>query len=406
MVVASARATEPREPQRQRGIDSAASGTCSHHFRSTDGGFSQPARECGRDSVGTGSFRLRRLLAARLQIRPPKGALRIGRTCDVHTLREVCGGTGRCASNAFWLAAMGTSVGFVGRQAELRVLEERLAAAQLGRPQVVFVEAEAGAGKSTLLSQFLGSLANAVVLEVGGDEAETLLSYGVIDQLQPGTLTDPGTDPMAVGARLVDLLDQLQSDSQVVVLAIDDLQWADRPSSRAVLFALRRLRADKVLTVVSARVGELTDPGWARFMGGDARVTRIRLAGLSPEDLTSWRARSDWGRCLGRGASRLVAAHGRKCSLLSGVARRDRRCRTERGARWPAGAAGALRGDPGPRGCARQLQRRLPGGSLGAGQHAPASTIASVARLADASSEVDAAVAAGLYERTAVSRRS
>ena len=35
---------------------------------------------------------------------------------------------------------------------------------------------------------------------------------------------------MAVGARLVDLLDQLQSDGQVVVLAIDDLQWADRPS--------------------------------------------------------------------------------------------------------------------------------------------------------------------------------
>ena len=51
MVVASARATEPREPQRQRGIDSAASGTCSHHFRSTDGGFSQPARECGRETL-------------------------------------------------------------------------------------------------------------------------------------------------------------------------------------------------------------------------------------------------------------------------------------------------------------------------------------------------------------------
>src|ERR1700722_11759471 len=98
---------------------------------------------------------------------------------------------------------MGTPVGFVGRQAELGVLEERLAAAQLGHPEVVFVEAEAGAGKSTLLSRFLAPLANAVILEVGGDEAETLLSYGVVDQLQPGTLTEPGIDPMAVGARLV-----------------------------------------------------------------------------------------------------------------------------------------------------------------------------------------------------------
>ncbi len=55
-------------------------------------------------------------------------------------------------------------------------------------------------------------------------------------------MTEPGTDPMAAGARLVDLLDHLQAGSQVVVLAIDDLQWADRPSLRAMLFALRRLR--------------------------------------------------------------------------------------------------------------------------------------------------------------------
>src|SRR6202046_5122733 len=91
---------------------------------------------------------------------------------------------------------------------------------------------------------------------------------------------------MAVGARLLDLLDRLQADGQVVVLAVDDLQWADRPSSRAVLFALRRLRADKVLAVVSTRADALADPGWARFAGGDSRVTRIRLGGLSPADLT------------------------------------------------------------------------------------------------------------------------
>ena len=86
---------------------------------------------------------------------------------------------------------------------------------------------------------------------------------------------------MAAGARLLDLLDRRQADGQVVVL-IDDLQWADRPSSRAVLFALRRLRADKVLAVVSTRSGGLADPGWARFVGGDSRVTRLRLGGLSP----------------------------------------------------------------------------------------------------------------------------
>ena len=55
---------------------------------------------------------------------------------------------------------------------------------------------------------------------------------------------------MAVGARLLDLFDRLQADGQLLTLVIDDLQWIDRPSSRALLFALRRLRVDKVLTVV------------------------------------------------------------------------------------------------------------------------------------------------------------
>jgi AAA ATPase domain len=106
---------------------------------------------------------------------------------------------------------MSVQGGFVGRQRELRILGDRLAAAGTGRPQVVFVEGEAGGGKSTLLSRFLGSLPDAVVLAAGGDETETLLSYGIVDQLQPGVLTEPGTDPMAVGARLLELLDRLQA---------------------------------------------------------------------------------------------------------------------------------------------------------------------------------------------------
>jgi hypothetical protein len=199
------------------------------------------------------------------------------------------------------------SVGFVGRQSELRLLGGRLAESRLGHPQVVYVEADPGAGKSTLLSEFLGALSDAAVLEAGGDEEETLLTYGIVDQLEPGLQAEPGTDPMAVGAQLLDLLDRLQADGKVVVIAIDDLQWVDRPSSRAVLFALRRLRADKVLTIVSARVGELVDPGWSRFMGGDARATRIRLGGLSAGDLIELGSALGLGALAQRGAARLVA---------------------------------------------------------------------------------------------------
>jgi DNA-binding CsgD family transcriptional regulator len=297
---------------------------------------------------------------------------------------------------------MSAPAGFVGRQSELRILGERLAAAEMGQPQVVYVEGEAGGGKSTLLSRFLGSLANAVILQVGGDEAETLLSYGIIDQLQPGVLTEPGTDPLAVGVRLLDLFDRLQSGGQVVVLALDDLQWADRPSARAVLFALRRLRADKVLAVVSARAGGLADPGWARFVGGDARVTRIRLGGLGPGDLTELASALGLGVLSQRGASRLAAHTGGNAlycrALLEeiGVARLT--------------AAGD-RGLPVPRELSAVILARvaaLPAAvqsflaaAAVLGQHAPISVIVSVARLPDARNEVDAAVAARLLTEDA-----
>jgi hypothetical protein len=93
-----------------------------------------------------------------------------------------------------------TPAGFVGRHSELRILGDRLAAAETGQPQVVYLEGDAGGGKSTLLSEFLGSLSDAVVLEVGGDEDETLLSYGVIDQLQPGTDDGSGDGPDGGGS--------------------------------------------------------------------------------------------------------------------------------------------------------------------------------------------------------------
>ncbi len=301
---------------------------------------------------------------------------------------------------------MSTSVGFVGRQDELRVLEEGLAAAQQGHPKVVYIEAEAGAGKSTLLAQFVASLSNAVVLEIGGDESETLLSYGVIDQLQPGTVTEPGTDPMAAGARLVDLLDHLQADSQVVVLAIDDLQWADRPSLRAMLFALRRLRADRVLTAVTGRAGELADPGWARFVAGDGRVTRIHLGGLSSDDVIELASALGQGTLSRRGASRLVA-HTEGNPLY---------CRAlleEIGvARLSAGEDGL----PAPRELSGLILTRVAALSVSAqgfvaaasvlGQHASLSTIAAVAQLPDAQDEMDESVAAGLLSEGRVSELS
>ena len=292
---------------------------------------------------------------------------------------------------------MSGPVGFVGRQRELRVLEESLAAAEAGRPQVVSIEADAGAGKSTLLARFLVSVTGGVVLEVCADEAETLLSYGIIDQLQPDIPIDPGADPMIVGQRLVDLLDLLQADGQVVVLVIDDLQWIDRPSSRALLFALRRLRADTVLTVVATRAEEPIDPGWSRFVAGDSRVTRIRLEGLTADDLIEMASALELGVLSSRGAARLLAHTG-------GNPLYSRALLQEIGvAALNATDGGGL---PAPRDLSAVILTRVAALSSEAqtflaaasilGQHAPIATTAAVAGLSDNMRGSDEAVSAGL----------
>ena len=196
---------------------------------------------------------------------------------------------------------------FVGRADELAILEAAAAAARRSQPQVVLVDGEPGAGKSTLLARFAAGLADVVVLRASGDEAELLLPYGIVGQLvasacgaggRPGLLAaelSDGVDPLAVGADLLVWLDQCCRRRQMVLVVVDDLQWADGPSARALLFAVRRLHADQVLVVVSARPGELArlGEGWLRFLAGDHRAGRVRLGGLGPEDVVAL------GRALG-----------------------------------------------------------------------------------------------------------
>jgi len=200
---------------------------------------------------------------------------------------------------------------FVGRADELAVLEAAAAAARCGHPQVVLVEGEAGIGKSSLLARFAAGLANAVVLRASGDEAELLLPYGIVGQLvasargagghpPPGLLSSDlggAVDPLAVGAELVVWLGQVCGGRGMVLAVIDDLQWADGPSARALLFAMRRLQADQVLVVVSARAGGLSPlgEGWHRFVAGDHRAGWVLLGGLGPGDVVAL------GRALGAG---------------------------------------------------------------------------------------------------------
>ncbi|NRQ32647.1 AAA family ATPase [Nonomuraea sp. NN258] len=207
---------------------------------------------------------------------------------------------------------------FVGRCRELAVLHAQLARVCEGRSSLVVVEGPAGIGKTALVGEFLAAVENAVVLDVSGEESESELAYGVLGQLGgqvqpvpealaglPG-IGEPGRpDPLVVGAALLDLLGQLQR-SWPVVMAVDGAGWADLPSLQALTFALRRLRADRVLAVVIARDSDhprLPD-GLRRLLRGSAAL-RLPLLGLSGRDLQALSARLGPVRLSPQAADRL-----------------------------------------------------------------------------------------------------
>ena len=188
---------------------------------------------------------------------------------------------------------------FVGRTAELAVLRAALADAVARRPRVVQIEGPAGMGKTALIERFLadpGGDLSPTVLRAGGDEAETLLAYGVVEQLaragglDPAAVTGPARpldNPVTVGTRLLRLLDRDDEagDEAVVVVVVDDAHWADRPSLSALLFALRRLVADQVLVLIGVRDAVTGLPeGLRRVVDGQAGAA-IALPGLAEPEL-------------------------------------------------------------------------------------------------------------------------
>lgn len=186
-------------------------------------------------------------------------------------------------------------------------------------------------GKSTLVSRFLSDRDDVCFLRASGDDGETLLAGGVMAQLGAATghwrgltgveigperlgperLGPQGAgdlDPLVLGSRLLALLEDLQSNGRAVGVVIDDVGWADRVSAQALLFALRRLRVDRVLALFATRPGELHRLGksFGRFVSGDERICRIRLGGLSVAEVRSLAVELGLDGLSPRAADRLV----------------------------------------------------------------------------------------------------
>jgi DNA-binding CsgD family transcriptional regulator len=293
---------------------------------------------------------------------------------------------------------------FVGRVAELAVLRAELAFAGAGQPRVVMIEGDAGIGKSTLLNWFCADAEPAVVLRAAGEESEQLIRYGVGVQLLGGDLGDVGAEPLAIGGKLLSVVDRAQAHSGVVLLVVDDLHWVDPPSAAALLFALRRLEADRVLALVSTRPGEVSvAAGWERFVSGDPRASRIRLPGIDAGDVRELAEQLGVGSPSTAVASRLVAHTGGSplhCRALL----------------EELGAEGLRRaGDvrlPAPKGFGNVVLARLSELSTAAqhlvtaaavlGVRSPLSAVAQLAEVDDPAAPLEEAVATGLLSEDGV----
>ena len=207
---------------------------------------------------------------------------------------------------------------FVDRPAAWAALDRAWQGAAAGKRQALFIGAEAGAGKTRLLSEFARPLVErgAVVL-YGGSSGNVEMAFQpfvealppLLDALSPAELAEllPGPARQDLARLLhgvslqedagplsgvqeadrhwsfeavVDLLSGIAC-RQPVLLLLDDLHWAARPTVRLVEHVLRSGRLERLLVVMAYRDApmEQTD-AFAEALGELCRrpgVERIRL---------------------------------------------------------------------------------------------------------------------------------
>jgi AAA ATPase-like protein len=163
-----------------------------------------------------------------------------------------------------------------GREQACAVIDRLLAGARAGAAGTLVVRGEPGIGKSALLSYARQQAPPMQVLSASGTEAESDLAFaGLHELLRPvlGYLGElPGTqsralagalglapsaqpDRLLIGAAVLGLLAAAAEDKPTLCV-VDDAHWLDRPSADALVFAARRLQAEELAILLSAREGE------------------------------------------------------------------------------------------------------------------------------------------------------
>ncbi|GAB4086049.1 LuxR family transcriptional regulator [Myceligenerans cantabricum] len=182
----------------------------------------------------------------------------------------------------------------LGRRDETRRLDELTGPARTGTGGALVLRGEAGIGKSALLDR-AGQAAGFRVARASGAELEAELPFAALHQLclpvlgHLDDLTAPhrdalraafglaaGTpDVLRVGLATLGLLAAAARERPLLCL-VDDAQWLDDASSRALAFVARRVAAEPVVLLFGLRL-----PGTA---GGLDDLPGLAVQGLADAD--------------------------------------------------------------------------------------------------------------------------
>jgi DNA-binding CsgD family transcriptional regulator len=192
----------------------------------------------------------------------------------------------------------------VGREPERALLGALVDGARDGRAGTVVVRGDPGVGKTALLDDLAAEATDVTLLRTQGLEVEAPLPFAALHRLllpltrlrddlpAPqaralrvafGEDDGPSVEPFLVGVATLSLLTSAGEEAPVLCV-VDDAHWLDPASAGALLFSARRLGADRVAMVFSARedaASRFEAPGVDEVSldGLDADASRALLAG-------------------------------------------------------------------------------------------------------------------------------
>jgi len=181
----------------------------------------------------------------------------------------------------------------IGRSDELAAIGRLMEGMRSGRASVLVFRGEAGIGKTAMLDAAAEQAMGARVLRAVGVAGEAELPFAalhalllpILDEISRlperqatalrgalGLAETAGADRFLVSLGVLSLIAELAEDRPVLCL-IDDAQWLDRASADALVFAARRLNAERAAVIFAVR----DEPPGADLPG----LPELRLGGLS-----------------------------------------------------------------------------------------------------------------------------